>query len=198
MRSTPGRAVELGAALLHRPGDVGVGGRSLEDHVLEQVGHAGLAVALMPRADQDRQVDRDLGRDGSGNRSTRRPLSSRYSVIPSTDVTFWGSAAWAVVMPQISPAPWRKANEPLKCEVLISSKSLLVVMMEWNRVADQAAIVASARPQGFSAGEGVPCPSAPPFCDAFAAGRPESGGARTIIREIGLGLVKPPAQSPCS
>ena len=61
MRSTPGRAVELGPALLHGPGDVGVGGRALEDHVLEQVGHAGLAVALVPRADQDGQVDRDLG-----------------------------------------------------------------------------------------------------------------------------------------
>ena len=57
----PGRAVELGPALLHGPGDVGVGGRPLEDHVLQQVGHAGLAVALVPRADQDRQVDGDLG-----------------------------------------------------------------------------------------------------------------------------------------
>ena len=38
-----------------------VGGRPLEDHVLEQVGHAGLAVALVPRADEDGQVDGDLG-----------------------------------------------------------------------------------------------------------------------------------------
>ena len=29
-----------------------------------------------------------VGRDGSGKSRTRRPLSSRYSVIPSTDVTF--------------------------------------------------------------------------------------------------------------
>ena len=48
------------------PGDVGVGGRSLEEHVLEQVGHAGLAVALVARADQDRQVDGDLGPRGVG------------------------------------------------------------------------------------------------------------------------------------
>ena len=35
------------------------GGRALEDHVLEQVGHAGLAVALVPGADQNGHVDRD-------------------------------------------------------------------------------------------------------------------------------------------
>ena len=35
--------------------------RSLEHHVLQQVGHARLAVTLMPRADEDRQVDGDLG-----------------------------------------------------------------------------------------------------------------------------------------
>src|SRR5689334_23255044 len=36
-----------------------------------------------------------LGRDGSGKSSTRRPLSRRYSVIPSTEVTFVGAAARA-------------------------------------------------------------------------------------------------------
>ncbi len=57
-----GRAVELSPTLFHRAGDIGVGRRSLEDHVLQKVGHARLAVALVPRADQDRQVDGDLGR----------------------------------------------------------------------------------------------------------------------------------------
>ena len=33
-----------------------------------------------------------LGREGSGNSRTFRPLSSRYSVIPSTVVTFLGAA----------------------------------------------------------------------------------------------------------
>src|SRR5687767_30442 len=32
----------------------------------------------------------------SGYSSTLRPLSRRYSVIPSTDVTFTGGLAWAV------------------------------------------------------------------------------------------------------
>ena len=34
-------------------------GRPLEDHVFEQVGHAGLAVAFVARADEDGHVDRD-------------------------------------------------------------------------------------------------------------------------------------------
>ena len=38
-----------------------MGGSALEDHVLEEVGHAGFAVAFVPRADQDGQVDGDLG-----------------------------------------------------------------------------------------------------------------------------------------
>ena len=38
-----------------------MGGRALEDHVLEKVGHARLAVALVPRAHEDGQVDRHLG-----------------------------------------------------------------------------------------------------------------------------------------
>jgi len=32
---------------------------------------------------------------GSGNNSTRRPLARRYSVMPSTDVTFSGGAGTA-------------------------------------------------------------------------------------------------------
>ena len=60
MRSTPGRAVELARSFI-APGMLAVGRRSLEDHVFQEVGHARLAVALVPRADQDRQVDSDLG-----------------------------------------------------------------------------------------------------------------------------------------
>ena len=59
----PGGAVVLGPALLQGFGNLGVGRRSLEQHVLQQVGHAGFAVALVPRADEDRQIDRD-GRFG--------------------------------------------------------------------------------------------------------------------------------------
>ena len=47
-------------------GDVGVRGRALEEHVLEQVGHAGLAVAFVARADEDGHVDGDVGRGGVG------------------------------------------------------------------------------------------------------------------------------------
>ena len=40
--------------------------RALEDHVFEQVGHAGLAVALVPGADEDGQVDGDVRLRGVG------------------------------------------------------------------------------------------------------------------------------------
>ena len=54
----PRAAVEAGAALLQRLGNQRVRRRALEHHVLEQVGHARLAVAFMARAHQHRQVDR--------------------------------------------------------------------------------------------------------------------------------------------
>ncbi|MFO0890523.1 MAG: hypothetical protein U0790_15445 [Isosphaeraceae bacterium] len=40
-----------------------------------------------------------LGLDASGKRSTRRPLGSRYSVIPSTEATLVGAADWARATP---------------------------------------------------------------------------------------------------
>jgi hypothetical protein len=55
-----GRAVVVGAARLHDLPHVAVTLRALEQHVLEQVGHAALAVALVARADQVGDVDRDL------------------------------------------------------------------------------------------------------------------------------------------
>ena len=57
-----GRAsVELGAMLLKRLGNVRMPGCSLEDHVLQQVRHAGLAIPLLPGAHQHRHVHRHLG-----------------------------------------------------------------------------------------------------------------------------------------
>ncbi len=53
----PGRAVEPGPAFLQGLGNVRMRRRALEDHVLQQVGHAGFAVAFVARADEDRQVD---------------------------------------------------------------------------------------------------------------------------------------------
>ena len=49
-------------------------GRSLEHHVLQQVGHARLAVTLMPRADEDRQVDGDLGPRRIGKEQHLQPV----------------------------------------------------------------------------------------------------------------------------
>ena len=46
---------------MQRLGNLRVRRRALEDHVLEQVGHAGFAVAFVPRADEDGQVDGDRG-----------------------------------------------------------------------------------------------------------------------------------------
>ena len=59
----PGGAVEVSAVVAEGLGNVLVLRRALEKHVLEQVGHAGFAVALVPRPDQDREVHGD-GRGG--------------------------------------------------------------------------------------------------------------------------------------
>jgi len=51
-----GAAVEYRAVFLERLGHVRMIRCALEDHVLEQVRHAGLAVTLVPRADEHGQV----------------------------------------------------------------------------------------------------------------------------------------------
>ena len=53
------RAVEAGAVIAQRLRHLRESRRPLEDEVLEEVGHSRLAVALVPRADEDRHVDRD-------------------------------------------------------------------------------------------------------------------------------------------
>jgi hypothetical protein len=57
----PGGAVEIHAALAELGHDVALRRRALEEHVLEQVRHAGLAVVLHPRADEVSDVDRGFG-----------------------------------------------------------------------------------------------------------------------------------------
>ena len=59
MRSTLVVPLKLAPVVAQRLGHVAEGGRALEDHVFEQVGHAGLAVAFVARADQDGHVDGD-------------------------------------------------------------------------------------------------------------------------------------------
>src|SRR5581483_428763 len=62
----PGGAVHLGATLLELRQHLGALGRALEHQVLEQVRHAGLAVAFVARADEVGDVHRQrrLGRVG--------------------------------------------------------------------------------------------------------------------------------------
>ncbi len=57
-----GGGVELGAVVAQVFRDLRVFRRALEVHVFEQVGHAGLAVALHARSDEDGLIDGDLGR----------------------------------------------------------------------------------------------------------------------------------------
>ena len=69
-----------------------------EVHVLQQVRHAGLAVAFVARADQVGHVDRDLRvRRRPGYSSTRRPFGKSYSVMPPIEAFFWtpGGSVWA-------------------------------------------------------------------------------------------------------
>ena len=101
--SAPVEVVAVGAELAH---DFLVLLGSLEQHVLEQMRHAGFPGAFVPRSDHIGHVDRDLGLELSGNSSTWRPLSRRYSVIPSTEVTLGcrglgGEPAGARIRPRI-------------------------------------------------------------------------------------------------
>ncbi len=61
-----GGAVEAGPMVAQRLRHLRERRRPLEDQVLEEVGHARLAVALVPRADEDRHVDGDRGAGGIG------------------------------------------------------------------------------------------------------------------------------------
>jgi hypothetical protein len=56
----PGGAVEAGPVLFEDFRDLGERGRSLEHHVLEEVGHSGLAVAFVSGTDEDGEIDGDL------------------------------------------------------------------------------------------------------------------------------------------
>ena len=57
----PGGAVEVGAVILQQLPHVGSAGRALEQHVFQEVRHAGLAVALQARAHEVRDVDQHGG-----------------------------------------------------------------------------------------------------------------------------------------
>ncbi len=56
----PGCAIKIGPVVLQSLRNVGMVGSPLEKHVLQQVGHAGLAVPFMAGADEQSEVDRDL------------------------------------------------------------------------------------------------------------------------------------------
>ena len=110
-----GRAVELGPALLHGPGDVRVGRRPLEDHVLQQVGHAGLAVALVPRADQDGQVDGHLGTRRVGEQEDAQAVVQPVLGDPFHRRDLRRAIGVGGGHAEDQPAPWRKAKQPGKC-----------------------------------------------------------------------------------
>ena len=63
--------------------DVAAVGALDEVHVLEQVRHAGLAVAFVPGADEIGDVDRDRVAAGVGQQQDAEPVGVRYSVIPA-------------------------------------------------------------------------------------------------------------------
>ena len=60
----PGGTVEVGSAIFERLRHVGVCRRPFEKHVLQQVSHAGFAIAFVPRTDKIGHVDGD-GRLGT-------------------------------------------------------------------------------------------------------------------------------------
>jgi hypothetical protein len=73
----PGGGVEVDAALLHLAADVGLRGRALEQQVLQQVRHAGLAVVLVHRADVVDQVHRHGGLGGIREQQHAQAIGQR-------------------------------------------------------------------------------------------------------------------------
>ena len=72
------RAVEAGTVIAQRLGHVGMIRGALENHVLQQMGHAGFAIAFMTGADQHGQVDRDRRSRGLGEQ--QNPSAVRQPV----------------------------------------------------------------------------------------------------------------------
>ncbi len=68
------RAVEAGTVALELVLDLRMPGRALEQHVLEQVRHAGFAVALVARADQVGNIDGDGVLRGVGKEQDLEPV----------------------------------------------------------------------------------------------------------------------------
>ena len=73
----PSAAVPLRAAVVEFLRNIQVARRPLEDHVLDQVRHAGLAVALVPRPDHHGQVHRDRGLGRVGDEQDLEPVGQR-------------------------------------------------------------------------------------------------------------------------
>ena len=72
-----GGGVEVDAALLHFAADVRLRGRALEQQVLQQVGHAGLAVVLVHRTHAVDQVDGHGGLGGVGEQQHAQAVGQR-------------------------------------------------------------------------------------------------------------------------
>ena len=80
-------AVEAGPVIAKRLRHFRVVRRALEDHVFEQVSHAGFTVAFVAAAHEHGHVHGHGRPRRSGKSSTRAPLASRYSVTPSIEAT---------------------------------------------------------------------------------------------------------------
>ena len=89
-----------------------------EIHVLQQVRHAGLAVAFVARAHQVGDVDGDLGLGGSGNSSTCRPLGKAYSVMPPMEAFFWTPSGRVSAR---TVTPGRKRNKPPTISIALTT-----------------------------------------------------------------------------
>ena len=121
-----GGAVEIGAVIAQGFGHVGKRRRPLEDEMFEQVGHAGLAVALVPRADEDGHVD--------GNRRPRR-FGEKQHACAVGEAIFGDALDRRDFLGSVSRTKRRDAENGYRtCEEAVHRNLMLVVSCQWSVV----------------------------------------------------------------
>jgi hypothetical protein len=120
--------VELRPVILQFFRNILVPWGSLEDHVFQKVGHAGLAISFMDEANQDGHLTVMVAFNGSGKRRTRSPFSSLYSLMPSTDVSRSipsGNGTWARAAGKVRTRKTNTATKDLADFMETSESQLL-------------------------------------------------------------------------
>ena len=102
-----------------------MGRRPLEDHVLEKVGHARLAVSFVPRPDQHSQVDRHLGAGRIGEQEHSQAVFQAVlrDSFNRSDLSWCGLTACTLEAPGAASA----TNERERSYGIVDSSGFLTV-----------------------------------------------------------------------